>query len=304
MLRKLQGIREILGALALLSCTASIATAQTAAKPLGMILDVQGTVNIQRGRDNGRAQPADLVFAGDQISAAANSKVTFNFCPSGQRFALSADSVVSLTAATVQQSKGAPASKAAAARCTLPQVALGKREIEHIGAMNARGRPAIPLYVGGIVSTGRPRFMWGTPGATVHAYKLTVRNAGKDVWTWTGLANDVQMPQGAAELAPGNYEWELVGTADGNPNPTAQQTARFEVKPNADLASAIRTPGISPLETAVLFENAGYYAEAAAIYRTLLSQNPNDPRYSRSLLWLYFETGLFAASNAELDKVK
>jgi hypothetical protein len=292
---------KILAAFVLISSTAPFVAAQTAAKPLGMILDVQGTVNIQRGRGNERALPADLLFAGDQISTAANSKVTFSFCPPSQRFSLSPDSTVAVDAAAVQQSKGAPASKAAAARCTLPQVALGKREIDHIGAMNARGAPPIPLYVGGAISTTRPHFMW-EPVAAAQEYKLILRTPnGQVLWTWTGRASEVQMPQSVAELRPGNYVWELTGITSGSTVP--QQTAMFEVKPSSELAS-IRAEGLSQVEMAAAFENAGYYSEAAAIYRTLRSQNASDPRFTRNLLWLYWEMGLFAASNDELKKVK
>ena len=296
-------LRKLYGALILMSCMSVIASAQTGAKPLGMVLDVQGTVTIQRGQNREPALPAELLFAGDQITTAANGKVTFSFCPPNQRYSLNADSAISVAAAEIQQTKGAPASKAAAARCTLPQVALGKRDTKHIGAMGARGYPAIPVYVGGIISTGRPRFMWGTPVPTVQEYKLTLKaSGGKELWTWTGQGSEVQLPETVAELQPGNYVWELVGNAGGNK--AAEQTSPFEVKPNPDVTSAARSQGISPLEMATIYENAGYYSEAAAIYRTLRAQNGNDKRFSQTLLWLYFETGLFAASNIEYEKLK
>src|SRR5687768_413546 len=98
---RLERIGEILASLVLLTFAVPVVAAQSGAKPLGMILDVQGTVNIQRGRGNEKAMPADLIFAGDQITTAANSKVTFSFCPPSQRFSLSADSTVSVAAATV-----------------------------------------------------------------------------------------------------------------------------------------------------------------------------------------------------------
>ena len=283
-------------------CCAEITVfAQGAAKPLGMILDVQGTVNIQRGRANDKAMPADSLFAGDQISTSANATVIFSFCPQGQRLSLRADSTVLVSDTAVQQSKGAAASRTTA-RCTLPQVALGKRDIDHIGAMSARGAPPIPLYLGGIISTTRPRFMWA-PVAAALEYKLTVGPPGeKALWTWnhTGAASEVQIPETDTELRPGNYTWELTALANGKL--VAQQSAMFEVKPNPELSS-LRAGGTPQLEVAAAFENAGYYAEAAAIYRNLRSQS-DDPRITRQLLWLYAEIGLFAASNDELPKAK
>jgi hypothetical protein len=112
------------------------------------------------------------------------------------------------------------------------------------------------------------------------------------------------MPETAAELRPGSYVWELTALDGTNPSPVGQQMATFEVKPNAELSAMRSEAGVSQLEMAVAFENAGYFAEAATIYRTLRTQSGNDPRFARNLLWLYWEAGLFEASNKELPVAK
>jgi hypothetical protein len=285
--------------------------AQNTGKPLGMIADVEGTVTVQRGSARERAQLADLLFAGDRITTAANSKVTFSFCPGSdknERISLNAGSTIVISAAAVQQSGGTPAIRGGRARCALPEVALGKRELERIGVMPARGSPPISLYVGGAISTTRPLFTWAHV-PTVREYTLGLRpqGGGKDIWTWThtGEASEIRLPETIAELKPGIYTWILTGRANGEI--VAQQMANFEVKPDpafssAGTAAALDT--LSQLELATAFENARYYAEAAAIYRVLRAKNGNDPKFTRHLVWLYRTAGLFAAYNEEVERSK
>jgi len=297
----------------LLFAAATGLAAQNTGKPLGMVADVEGSVTIQRGAAKERAQLADLLFAGDRITTAANSKATFSFCPGGdknERISLNAGSTIVISAAAVQQSGGTPAVRGGRARCTLPEVALGKRELESIGAVSARGSPPISLYVGGAISTTRPLFTWAhVPAVRDYTLSLRPQGGGKDIWTWThtGEASEIRLPETIAELTPGTYTWTLTGRANGKI--VAQQMANFEVKPDAALSSAgaIATAAadtLSQLELAAAFENARYYAEAAAIYRALRAKNANDPKFTRHLLWLYRTAGLFAAYNEEVERSK
>jgi hypothetical protein len=129
---------------------------------------------------------------------------------------------------------------------------------------------------------------------------------GKDLWTWThaGEASEVRLPETIADLKPGAYTWTLTGRANGKV--VAEQIANFEVKPDPALSSAAAGAGdtLSQLELAADFENAGYYAEAATIYRALRAKSANDPRFTRHLLWLYRTAGLFAAYNEEVERSK
>ena len=296
----------------LLFAAAAGVAAQNTGKPLGMIADVEGTVTVQRGSARERAQLADLLFAGDRITTAANSKVTFSFCPGSdknERISLNAGSTIVISAAAVQQSGGTPAVRGGRARCTLPEVALGKRELESIGVVSARGSPPISLYVGGAISTTRPVFTWAHV-STVRDYTLVLRPQGgvKDIWIWaqTGEASEVRLPDTIAALTPGTYTWTLTGRANGKI--VAQQMANFEVKPDPAFsnfsAAATTADTLSQLELAAAFENARYYAEAAAIYRALRANNGNDPKFTRHLIWLYRTAGLFAAYNAEVERSK
>jgi hypothetical protein len=287
--------------IALCACCAVVppVAAQDAGKPVGMIIEITGAVSIKRGTTTDPAQLADLLFAGNEVSTSANGTVTFSFCPSNERVSLKAGSAAVVAASAIQQSRGAAAVRTAGMKCTLPQIALGKRDIEHIGVMAARGSPPIPLYLGGRITTARPMFMW-VPVMTAQEYTLTLKDRGGQVlWTWnhTGQASEIRLPDDTAELPPGNYAWELTARANGRV--TAQQSANFEVKPTDEFRAMN-----SPLELAAALEDAGYYSEAAAIYRGLRAQNATDSRFTRQLIWLYWNAGLFSASNDELQKKK
>ena len=54
---------------------------------------------------------------------------------------------------------------------------------------------------------------------------------------------------------------------------------------------------------AAVFENAGYYAEAAALYAEVRGEGL-DPRIGQRLAWLYWNSGLIAAANVELDRLQ
>ena len=60
----------------------------------------------------------------------------------------------------------------------------------------------------------------------------------------------------------------------------------------------------SDLELAVALTDAGYYSEAASIYRKFRSQNNSDVRLTNELIWLYANAGLAAAEAAERQKLK
>ena len=51
-------------------------------------------------------------------------------------------------------------------------------------------------------------------------------------------------------------------------------------------------------------ENAGYLAEAAAVYRELRTEVPEDGRFGSQLIWLYWNAGLIMASNEEIAAAK
>ncbi len=283
---------------------AANALGQDGARPVGMVLMPLGDVTVTRGSARQPAQLADLLFAGDQIVTGANSSVMFSFCPANEKLSIAAGSAITLEAATARQTRGAAATRAAGARCALPQVALGKRDIEHIGTMAARGAPPIAIYIGGVVSSGRPLFTWRpVPNAT--DYTVTVRNtANRVLWNWqqAGEAREVRMPATENELPPGVYNWEV--TARAATRIVGQQRAAFTVKPDAQLASMQPQDLASRIEYAVELENAGYLAEAAGVYRQLRTEVPGDSRFGSQLIWLYWNAGLIMASNEEIAAAK
>ena len=266
---------------------------------VGMVLETVGTVEIERGGARSTAQLADLLFTGDRVMAAAG-EVGFVFCPTERRISLSTGSVVELTPTEVTRVTG-PEPLVSPTVCMLPQVALGAESMERVGGLRGRGYPAIPLYLGGQISQTRPLFEWGEiEGADSYQLSLTGED-GLPVWEETVQAMSVRYPESMPPLEEKSYRWEVTARRDGEM--TGQQAANFTVKPDPDLRPAVGDDRGSLLVSAVQFENAGYYAEAAALYALVRGEGP-DARIGRRLAWLYWNAGLIAAANAELDRLQ
>jgi hypothetical protein len=191
----------------------------------------------------------------------------------------------------------------AAAKCALPQVALGKESLERVGGMRARGNPPIPLYLGGPVTSAHPTFAWA-PFPGTQEYRLSVTDVNGDlVWESRGQAASVAYPQARPPLRDGEFTWDVSAMANGKI--IAQQNATFQVKPNAELSAppAANDPA-SLLLRATELENAGYFSEAAGYFRALRDTNAGDERLAQRLAVLYWNAGLIAAVNEEMDRLK
>ena len=88
-------------------------------------------------------------------------------------------------------------------------------------------------------------------------------------------------------------------TANAGVDIQAQQSANFTVMVDESLVEA--AGGGDSLIRAAALENAGFYAEAAALYRQF--REDDSDRISQRLAWLYWNAGLIAASNAELERL-
>lgn len=275
----------------------SFLTAQASPSPVGMILQTEGEVFVQKGSVRNPAKMADLLYPGDQV-VTTTGQATFLFCPSSERMTVKNAARIELTAQTATSRAGAAPAKAAA-RCTLPKVALGAEELERIGGMRPRGDPPVAVFLGGPVTTARPTFEWASvPGAASYQINVTT-SAGAPVWQQRATAASLTYPADMTPLKDGAYQWEVRAGADGKI--LAQQTANFEVKPNAGLSKTPSDP-LDKLIHATELENAGYYAEAAAFYRENQRTHPEDARIARHLVWLYWNAGLIRAAIELMEK--
>ena len=288
------------------------------APAVGMLLEVTGQTQIERSGSENIGQLADLLYVGDKV-VVDSGNVTFMFCPSGQRISLENGAVAELGARGIATTGPDPASSAM--DCILPEVALGTESLEHIGSFQPRTiYDAIPLYTGGRISKSRPVFRWKEVGG-VDSYELRLTNvAGVGVWTYRTEVNSAPYPESMRPLSDGAYTWEL--TAENRGQIMFQERTDFTVDtPGTDFEesleefrnSILRVFGIdddeSPEPTgekltgAIRLENAGYYSEAAELYRQLRDQHP-DGRITRRLVWLYSEAGLAAAADDELSELQ
>lgn len=271
---------------------------QTAPPPVGMILQTDGTVHIKRGSTTSAARLADLLHDGDRVIT-ASGRTLFLFCPSGERIVVGDNTTIELKGSTVMLLKGAAPVKSKTS-CALPKVALGSESMERVGGMRARGYPPMSLYLGGLISSQRPVFKWeAVPKAEFYLVILKDR-LGNVLWEHRTATVNYAYPESKPLLAAESYQWEVQAQSGGKP--IAQQTANFEIKPNPELNEMSRLD--LPLMRAFELENASYYAEAADYFRALRENNPEDTRIARRLAWLYWNAGLIAAANEELNKIK
>lgn len=282
----------------ILLMASSLSLAQQA--PLGMIFQSKGDVQIQRGTEQSKARLADLLYAGDRVVAAPGGEATLVFCPSNERITLK-DATVELTAAMLKVIKGTAPARQKVTRCALPQVALGAESLERVGGLRARGHPAVSVYVGGSITTPRPLFEWA-PVPDAQSFKVILKNEmGAVVWQHQTSSSLLAYPENLPPLEEKPYQWEVRGEADGKI--VAQQTANFEVKINAPLSEQT-ADDVTELLRAAELENAGYYAEAARIYRKFRDREPSDIRWTSRLAWLYWNAGLIAAANEERKQLE
>ena len=264
--------------------------------PLGMVLGANGTVEIERDgvRDGGRL--ADLLYAGDRVITGTGD-ISFVFCPTESRISLAPNSSLELTETGITSLDG-PEPTSMPVPCVLPQVSLGAESMERVGALRGRGYPAIELYLGGQISQPYPSFNWGAlEGVDSYHVSLTTED-GAFVWETDTSDNAAEYPESMPELENGQiYRWEVTGRSGDDI--LGQQAANLTVVDDASFEEA----GFEDtLVRAVALENAGYYSEAAAVYRQF--RESEGDRIGRRLAWLYWNSGLIAASNAELDRLQ
>ncbi len=144
-------------------------------------------------------------------------------------------------------------------------------------------------------------FEWGeVEGVDFYRLSLT-REDGLPVWEETVRSTSIRYPESMSPLEAMSYRWEVLAERDGEM--AGQQAANFTVKPDPSLREVEGDDKGSLLIHAARFENAGYYAEAAALYARVRGEE-SDARIGRRLAWLYWNAGLIAAANEELDRLQ
>lgn len=273
------------------ACFAAAPAQSGGPEPLGMVLSVKGEAHLVR-EAAAPVRLGDMLRAGD-ILEVVSGDLAFIFCPEGRRYQLSAGGRVSLSTQAAAFTGPAPQARAAGP-CSLPKVRLGAESLERVGGLRPRGRPPIPVYVGGVISTGNPVFDWKpVPEATAYVVAVT-REDGNRVWEGTVSGPPARFP--GDSLTPGWYDWSV--RAERNNEVLAEQNTGLEVRP----APAGSTGSLKePLLEAFRLEDLGYHAEAAGLLRKLVEEDPADGRLRRRLAWLYWKAGLLPAFNHELE---
>jgi hypothetical protein len=289
--------RSVIRLVAAVGLTGALSAVPQGTDPaIGMVIHADGPVVIQRGTQKNAARMADLLYPGDAIVTSAG-KALILYCPSSERLTVLPNSVLEVGVREVKVLKGQSPQRTPG-KCLLPQVALGAESLERVGTFRARGYPPLTVYLGGAITSRRPVFLWRTVDEA-EEYHLVVQKADVEVVAWetrTG-ASTCPYPASMEPLKAGEYEWRVQAQTGGRI--LAEGRARFEVRPRVDMSQATREDEASGLQRALELESAGYYAEAAILFRRLREESPNDSRLARHLAWLYWNAGLIEAFNEE-----
>lgn len=282
--------------LLLVICLTTLPVKAQSGPPLGMVIESSGTVEIERDGVRNGVRLADLLYAGDRVIT-RSGQVAFVFCPTESRVGLAGNASLELTEAGITSLDG-PGPTSNPVPCVLPQVSLGAESMERVGALRGRGYPAIELYLGGQISQFRPSFNWrALEGIDTYHVSLTTED-GAFVWETDTSDNSAKYPESMSALEDGQvYRWEV--TARSGDQILGQQAANLTVMGDSGFGEAEFG---DTLVRAVALENAGYYSEAAAVYRQF--RETEGDRIGRRLAWLYWNSGLIAAANAELDRLQ
>lgn len=278
----------------------SVCFAFQASEPaVGMVLWAEGAGEVERNDVRSPLLLGDVLFAGDRLIIGSGT-ATLLFCPTAERIELGAETVTDLNVDSFSVVEGPPATSSEANNCQLPQVALGAESLERVGALRARGFPPIPIYMGGKILDTRPAFEWAAV-ENVDLFRLTLTDAeGRTIWEHETSELRAVYPTTNEPLSEGAYRWELLGLEGGET--TASQAANFRVEPEAGVYPESAEDDAGRMMRAVALENAGYYAEAAAEFRGVLAGGSTDERIVGHLAWLYWNAGLIAASNEEMER--
>ena len=298
---KMISFRILIVTIAYLLQSSTLFAYQSDNTPVGMVLLTEGPVEVER--DNSRTPPmlGDLLLAGDRLIT-GTGQVTLIYCPTQQMITVPSDTIAVLGASEFEVAAGPPPTLKAARGCALPEVALGEESLEHIGGLRVRGYAPIPLYLGGKVSVVRPTFRWAKlEGA--ETFHLTLSNlVGEKLWEYETTELSAPYPDTRPPLEEGSYLWELRGQAGART--TGFQNALFLVEPGPTPPTESGADDPFRLLRAMELESSGYYAEAAAELRAMLSGGPPDKRILGRMAWLYWNAGLIAAADEAMKRLK
>lgn len=270
-------------------------------EPIGMILQTRGRTNIKRKAGTRRIAFGELLYTDDRIFV-RSGEISLLFCPTGEKLVARSPAVLELSKSRVHLLGGVSPIRISS-RCSLPEIALGKENLEGIGKTIVReSLEPVSLYLGGKLASSRPRFEWGRVAGAVSYHALVKSESRPVIWESRSGSSSVAYPESLPPLADGFYLWEVRAEAKGKT--LAGGTAMFEVRHNSNFTGKTGLAFGDQFLRAIEFENAGYYAEAAALLRGLRDTYGQDEKITRRLAWEYARSGLNAAATEERQRLK
>ena len=107
--------------------TAAVFAAQSESAPVGMVLEVEGGVEVERNGERTPVQLGDLLFGGDRLIT-GSGQATLMYCPSEQTITLVGGTVAALGVDAVTFVEGNPTGVKQAGGCFLPRRRRARRE--------------------------------------------------------------------------------------------------------------------------------------------------------------------------------
>ncbi len=285
-------------------------------RPVAIVLEVKGSVQLQRGTDKGRPLRAlDLLEADDQLQVGNGAAA---------RFVLLVDGTVERTlkggAVRVGEKGAIPRQSVESVPGNLPSRtlrALREKVRGNRGGLGVlRGNPVpVPMAVapipGATVLAERPVLSWPSSG-NAEGFQIEIVAAGDTnravVWKGTATKAPFPLPKDV-KLKPGDsYRWEVRGTKDGNVGAVvgagefllATEALRKAAQPLRKFAESKNFA--DRVLAAASYEAINAYDEALALYEALAREAPEQARLQAALANYYDRGGQTAKARQARQK--
>gem|GEM_PF-6757242 len=286
-----------------LACISVASVVHAASSPAAYIFQVQGAVQVVDATGKvRRAATFGCVYADEQVTLPAGSRLSLRLCGDGHREQIAAAGTWTVTESglaprdqvTVLPSTTEQARPLAAMMKTLPQPAevggrLGGITIARAGETD--GPRVSPLDLEVVLST-TPTLLW-PPREGVTRYRVYLNSEGKKLWSVTTAETQATIPSGL--LKPGTRcDWQVLDARPGTIGPLVK--ASFTVafpsqQEQADLLKSLAAVDAESLAFAALTsETQHFYTQAIELY-TQLTKVSDDPTFQAALAELYLKSG-------------
>jgi hypothetical protein len=295
----------------LLIATSLLVVAPQRAKPVALLLDAQGAVEVRSAGGTQRVRTGDLLFPGDRLAVPRDGAATLAILGVGVR-----EQIKPGAEATIGPEGCTPPGAVAWRKPQAPPVAKAMKGVKPVSTDGRRAgiglragpgdAPAIMPIFGALVATDRPELAW-PPRKAAKSYRVRLFSPEREE-LWRADTTDTRLPypESRRPLEPDNeYRWEVVARIDRRVAEgesievyASVVVGRFTVATRFERAAIEELKALAAgrdradrLEAALGLARMDAFAEAIAVYESLVAQAPEEPYYRQELAELRRRAG-------------